>query len=116
MFVSVAKLKPVHVLQVPLPRGLTALHWLQGQSHNNVGTGSLLQPKLYFSPRQSAAPGTEGAAAAEAALAGAGPVAGLALLIYHVQLLKEYWTRHACECMTSGVTSHAAALHSYLRN
>ena len=72
------------LLQVPLPRGLTALHWLQGQSQDNTVTEVLLQPRLYFSPRQSAAPGTQGAATAEAALAGAGPVAGLALLSYHV--------------------------------
>ena len=36
----------------------------------------MLQPQLYFSPRQSSAPGTAGAAVAEAATAGAGAVAG----------------------------------------
>ena len=55
---------------MPLPRGITALHWLQGQ-------GQTEQARIYFSPRQSSAPGTQGAAAAEAATAGAGPVAGL---------------------------------------
>ena len=55
---------------MPLPRGITALHWLQGQ-------GQAEQARIYFSPRQSSAPGTQGAAAAEVATAGAGPVAGL---------------------------------------
>lgn len=64
-------------MQVPLPRGLRALHWLQGQSHGLDNEQSLLHPRLYFSPRQSSAPGTAGAAAAEAALAGAGAVAGM---------------------------------------
>ena len=61
-------------LQVPLPRGTTALQWLQGQKA--APAQRLLQPQVYFSPRQSSAPGTAGAAAAEAASAGAGAVAG----------------------------------------
>lgn len=62
-------------LQVPLPRGATALQWLQGQKAAQAH--HLLQPQVYFSPRQSSAPGTPGAAAAEAASAGAGSVAGV---------------------------------------
>ncbi|DBA90082.1 TPA: hypothetical protein ACH3X1_003401 [Trebouxia sp. C0004] len=63
-------------LEVPLPRGLTALQWLQGQPKPQSDKQSLLQPQVYFSPRQSSAPGTAGAAAAEAATAGVGAVAG----------------------------------------
>lgn len=72
----------IALLQVPLPRGITALHWLQGQ-------GQTQQPCIYFSPRQSSAPGTEGAAAAEAATAGAGPVAGANPLILFLHTNKD---------------------------
>ena len=61
-------------MQVPIPRGVKALQWLQGQKAAQAQ--QLLQPQVYFSPRQSSAPGTRGGAAAESASAGAGAVAG----------------------------------------
>jgi len=75
--------------EVPLPRSISALHWLRGQSLekdiSNNGNGDAaaaasiepsLSPKILFSPRRSAAPDTEGSIAAGAASAGAGSVAG----------------------------------------
>ncbi|KAK9806829.1 hypothetical protein WJX72_004058 [[Myrmecia] bisecta] len=57
--------------EVPLPRGATALRWLQGQPKL-----SALQPQVYFSPRRSSAPNTAGGDAAEGAAGGSGAVAG----------------------------------------
>ena len=62
-------------LQVPVPRGVTGLQWLQGQKA--ASAAQLLQHQLYFSPRQSSAPATQGATEAESASAGAGAVAGI---------------------------------------
>ena len=47
--------------QVPLPRGASALQWLQGQP-----LAEALLPRVYFSPRRSSAPATAGGAAAAA--------------------------------------------------
>jgi len=66
---------------------LTALQWLRGQPKPQSDKQSLLQPQVYFSPRQSSAPGTAGAAAAEAATAGVGAVAGMPLPLHHTKLL-----------------------------
>jgi hypothetical protein len=76
-------------LEVPLPRSISALHWLRGQNvdiihrreENNNGNGDFSAeashfPKILFSPRRSSAPDTEGSIAAGAASAGAGSVAG----------------------------------------
>ena len=46
------------------------------QAQDGSGTG-LLHPRVYFSPRRSPAPNTEGGAAAETAGAGCGAVAGV---------------------------------------
>jgi len=76
--------------EVPLPRSISALHWLRGQSlekdNSDNGNGDAdtnaaaaeasLFPKILFSPRRSSAPDTEGSIAAGAASAGAGSVAG----------------------------------------
>lgn len=48
-------------MQVPLPRGASALQWLQGQP-----LAAPLLPRLYFSPRRSSAPATLGGLAAAA--------------------------------------------------
>ena len=47
--------------QVPLPRGASALQWLQGQP-----LARALLPRVYFSPRRSSAPATAGGAGAGA--------------------------------------------------
>lgn len=62
-------------LEVPLPRSQKALWWLRGQAEPGQ-TNALLQPLVYFSPRRSPAPETEGSTAASAAGVGAGSVAG----------------------------------------
>ena len=59
--------------QVPLPRSTEALRWLRGQPCAPVQ----LMPRVYFSPRHSSAPNTPGGAAASAAVAGLGAVAGV---------------------------------------
>ncbi|KAK9837268.1 hypothetical protein WJX81_002656 [Elliptochloris bilobata] len=58
-------------IEVPLPRGASALQWLQGQP-----LAEALLPRVYFSPRRSSAPATAGGAAAAAGAEGAGAVAG----------------------------------------
>jgi isochorismate synthase/2-succinyl-5-enolpyruvyl-6-hydroxy-3-cyclohexene-1-carboxylate synthase/2-succinyl-6-hydroxy-2,4-cyclohexadiene-1-carboxylate synthase/O-succinylbenzoate synthase len=66
--------------EVPVPRGVRALWWLRGQEGaDDARSGTLapaLAPRVYFSPRRSAAPDTEGSRAAGAASAGASAVAG----------------------------------------
>ena len=64
--------KELRCLQVPLPYGLAALRWLQGQPQE----AAALQPRVYFSPRRSSAPDTPGGSEAEATSAGTGAVAG----------------------------------------
>ena len=59
--------------QVPLPRSTDALRWLRGQPC----MPTQLMPRVYFSPRHSSAPNTPGGAAASAAAAGLGAVAGV---------------------------------------
>ena len=59
--------------QVPLPRSTEALRWLRGQPCSPPQ----LMPRIYFSPRLSAAPDTKGGAAASAAAAGSGAIAGV---------------------------------------
>ena len=59
--------------QVPLPRSTDALLWLRGQPY----APAQLMPRVYFSPRHSSAPDTPGGAAASAAAAGLGAVAGV---------------------------------------
>ncbi len=51
-------------------------HNLAAQAQDGIGT-DLLHPRVYFSPRRSPAPDTEGAAAAETAGAGCGAVGGV---------------------------------------
>ena len=66
-------------IEVPLPRGCTALRWLQGQSGTGTAVGpacSHLVPHLYFSGRHSSAPDTPEAAQAEACTRGWSAVAG----------------------------------------
>jgi hypothetical protein len=58
--------------QVPMPRSTTALRWLHGQPAQDAR----LVPRVYFSPRHSSAPDTDGASAAAAASAGCGATAG----------------------------------------
>lgn len=62
-------------LEVPVPRSIDALNWLRGQP-SACDTPPLLEPRVYFSPRRSSAPNTEGSTAAGAAAAGSGSVAG----------------------------------------
>lgn len=59
-------------MEVPLPRSTTALRWLHGQLIHDAH----LMPRVYFSPRHSSAPDTDGGAAAAAAAAGTGAVSG----------------------------------------
>ena len=56
------------VVQVPVPRGHSALHWLQGQD--------VQQTRLFFSPRCASAPQTPASSLASAASAGLGATAG----------------------------------------
>lgn len=58
---------------MPLPRSTTALRWLQGQAP----AGASGAPHVYFSPRHSSAPDTDGGRDAAAASAGSGAVAGI---------------------------------------
>ena len=62
-------------LEVPVPRDVDALHWLRGQQ-SACDSSAVLHPHVYFSPRRSSAPDTEGSIAAGAAGAGSGSVAG----------------------------------------
>ena len=77
-------------IEVPLPRGCTALRWLQGQAGNNTAVGpacSHLVPHLYFSGRHSSAPDTPESARAEECTRGWTAVAGVC----------------ACMCMAGGM-------------
>lgn len=58
--------------EVPIPRSINALRWLQGQPQ----TEPCLQPRVYFSPRRSSAPDTVGGRVAEEASKGSGAVSG----------------------------------------
>lgn len=63
-------------LEVPIPRTFSALWWLRGQAEAHQLQSQLLQPKVFFSPRRSSAPETDGSTAARAAGAGAASVSG----------------------------------------
>lgn len=67
-------------VEVPVPRGTTALRWLMGQHSagtGDVGASSLgAAPLVYFSGRHSSAPDTPLAARAEAATKGWFAVSG----------------------------------------
>ncbi len=63
-------------MQVPVPRDVSALKWLQGQPQI-----AGLQPRIYFSPRASSAPSTPGGDRAEASMLGSGAVAGTSHII-----------------------------------
>lgn len=56
-------------MEVPLPRGITALQWLRGQP-------PAAGPRVYYSGRTSSAPNTPGAARAEETTRGWSAVAG----------------------------------------
>jgi hypothetical protein len=65
-------------LEVPVPRGLTALRWLMAQQQQlQQLQQSTAAPLFYFSGRHSSAPDTPLAARAEAATKGWFAVAGM---------------------------------------
>lgn len=70
-------------LEVPIPRGLTAIRWLQGQRAGEEGSGQrdekgdVLSPHVYFSGRSSSAPDTPETLRAEECTRGWSAVAGL---------------------------------------
>ena len=72
-------------LEVPIPRSFSALRWLRGQEpswsrlndDNDDDAAWFLNPRIFFSPRRSSAPETQGSTAAGAARAGVGSVAGI---------------------------------------
>lgn len=63
-------------VEVPLPRGVSALRWLQGQSSTEQQPEAAVGPLIYFSGRHSSAPDTPLAAQAEACTKGWFAVAG----------------------------------------
>ncbi|GAX76586.1 hypothetical protein CEUSTIGMA_g4032.t1 [Chlamydomonas eustigma] len=67
-------------IEVPVPRGCTALRWLQGQASAQTAVGQAvkgLAPHLYFSGRHSSTPDGQNSSQAEACTKGWSAVAGV---------------------------------------